>query len=239
MVSMILFHVFLYKEFAYSLGNEYSIRDKFLFIFATRVEITVSVYRTFRSQQSGNIFTSLPGQNDSAFIDYPMERTASETADYTSYAGIFRCQVILDFDVAGIIQIQRINAFVVMWLQIAAYSSDFKCCGSILRIQPDISPIMEMFYVCFIGPELSENTTDAVVFRFGIGLPLHSQIAFILNANISLDKDLTIIGNHPDDSTYIGITTRIDSDIAFVNHLATQRHFHFGAVTIQMSDKST
>ena len=37
--------------------------------------------------------------------------------------------------------------------------------------------------------------------RLGIGLPLHGQIAFILDADILFDKDFTIIGGPPDDST--------------------------------------
>lgn len=87
--------------------------------------------------------------------------------------------------------------------------------------------------------EKSDNTTDVAMIRLGIGLPLHGQIAFILDADILFDKDFTIIGGPPDDSTYVGITARINGEVALIDYLATQSHFHFGAVAIQVSDKST
>lgn len=49
---------------------------------------------------------------------------------------------------------------------------------------------MEMLYISFIGFEKSDNTTDVAMIRLGIGLPLHGQIAFILDADILFDKDL-------------------------------------------------
>ena len=74
---------------------------------------------------------------------------------------------------------------------------------------------MEMLYISFIGFEKSDNTTDVAMIRLGIGLPLHGQIAFILDADILFDKDFTIIGGPPDDSTYVaslhGLTVRLPS----------------------------
>ena len=208
-------------------------------IYTARMQITVPVYRAFRTQQSGDVFASFSRHNDFAFIHHLMERGTSETADYSSDGGKFSQQVMLDFDVACIVQIQRIDSFVVVRCQFATYPSDIKCSRCILCVQADVSPIMEMLYISFIGFEKSDNTTDVAMIRLGIGLPLHGQIAFILDADILFDKDFTIIGGPPDDSTYVGITARINGEVALIDYLATQSHFHFGAVAIQVSDKST
>ena len=69
-----------------------------------------------------------------------MERGTSETADYSSDGGKFSQQVMLDFDVACIVQINGIDSFVVVRCQFATYPSDIKCSRCILCVQADVSP---------------------------------------------------------------------------------------------------
>ncbi|MFK2125979.1 hypothetical protein ACIXJZ_12750 [Bacteroides fragilis] len=64
-------------------------------IYTARIQITVPVYRTFRTQQSGDVFASFSRHNDFAFIHHLMERGTSETADYSSDGGKFSQQVVI------------------------------------------------------------------------------------------------------------------------------------------------
>lgn len=156
-------------------------------IYTARMQITVPVYRAFRTQQSGDVFASFSRHNDFAFIHHLMERGTSETADYSSDGGKFSQQVMLDFDVACIVQIQRIDSFVVVRCQFATYPSDIKCSRCILCVQADVSPIMEMLLGIFTGKTQSLGLKENL-------LPIASIVAGIFVKNPMLKMLLIGLG---------------------------------------------